>query len=157
INPAFDKTHVHTGAIVGVVNIRNIQLDAPQFQLPGTSAIYQPVLFDGDLQLSDDIQVISGGATDAFGRRLIPSRGIRGYILIDNEKYTSGTVKLPKPSSAAQVQLLLKMKGPAVAPVSCTLGFGGQADKPGLKMRVSQVDVSCDASGTPNLVCAARG
>lgn len=156
IPQAFDPAHIHRGAIQGVVNIRNIQLDAPQFQLPGTSAIYQPVLFDGDLLLQNDVQIISGGST-VNGRKLIPSRGIRGYILIDNEKYKSGSVDLPKPSTAAQIRLLLQMKGPAVAPISCTLGFGGQGDQPGLKMHVSQVDVSCDASGTPNLVCAARG
>jgi hypothetical protein len=87
----------------------------------------------------------------------VPSRGIRGYILIDNVTYKSGTVDLPRPADAAIIKALLQFKGPAVAPLSCTLGFGGQPGQPGLRKRVSQVDVSCDNSPTPNLVCTARG
>ena len=156
ISPAFDTMHIHKGAIQGVVNIRNIQLDAPQFKLPGTAAIYQPVLFDADVWLRDDVEIIAGGST-VGGRKLVPSRGIRGYILIDNVTYQSGGVPLPRPADAATIRALLGFKGPAVAPLSCTLGFGGQAGQPGLRQRISQVDVSCDNSPTPNVVCTVRG
>ncbi|MBP1599073.1 MAG: hypothetical protein H6Q05_4450, partial [Acidobacteria bacterium] len=156
ISPAFDTMHIHKGAIQGVVNIRNIQLDAPQFKLPGTAAIYQPVLFDADVWLRDDVEIIAGGST-VGGRKLVPSRGIRGYILIDNVTYKSGGVPLPRPADAATIRALLGFKGPAVAPLSCTLGFGGQAGQPGLRQRISQVDVSCDNSPTPNVVCTVRG
>ena len=156
IDPAFDAAHIHKGAIQGLVNIRNIQLDAPQFKLPGTGATYQPVLFDADVWLSNDVEIIAGGVTTA-GRKLVPSRAIRGYILVDNVKYQSGSVFLPRPADGATIRLLLQTKGPAVAPVACTLGFGGQPNQPGLRKRVSQVDVSCDNAATLNLVCTARG
>jgi len=137
-----------------VVNIRNIQLDAPQFKLPGRAAIYQPVLFDADIWLRDDVEIIA--AAPPWGTKAGSEPRNSGYILIDNVTYKSGGVPLralPTPRLSGRFLI----QGPAVAPLSCTLGsVGRRANRVCANVSLRSMSVATTRP-TPNVVCTVRG
>jgi hypothetical protein len=164
-DPAFRADHIHPGPILGVVDIRHIRLDGPQIAVPpGGATIWQPVRFDADVAFvtaGTPRLALAGGS--AAGRA--PSRGITGWILIDGPLYDTvskdgaQTVHRVAPASAEQIRDLLQRTGPAVAPLSCTLGLGGTAMEAGIEHFASRVEVACTADlhlaatvrGTPKL------
>jgi hypothetical protein len=164
--PAFTSDNIHPGAIEALVNVRNIQLVGAQFPLPpagGPNAvIWQAVTFDADVafaDVADPLLVVRAGAS---GRR-VPSRGITGWIEIDAPAYhtlskSKEVVRRARPASGPDVFALLAVKGPARAPIDCTVAFGGTQAKPGVVVRASSVDVRCaDDAVTPRLAAAVRG
>lgn len=173
VPPAFDDSQIHRGAIHGVVNIRNVRLSAPQVTIPSgdpgypQGVVFQPVKFDADVLINPAVKVAAGGAEihnpklDLDGT-LIPSREIDGFIQITGIPY-KGTVNgqpdpFAMPASRDQLFALLKSKGPAVAPISCTIQVGGTAGNPSLTQHGVQAAVSCnDDAADPHLVAALRG
>ena len=160
VPPAFQPQQIHPGAVVGVVKIRNIRLSAGQFELGAST--WQPVRFDADVEFragsAPPLEVAGGSSANRT-----PGRGITGWILIDGPKYTvpvdgGTTAKLVRPASGAEVCDLLTVKGPASAPVACTLQLGGIPGKPGLAFNATRIDVSCAGkAGDLHLVAAALG
>ena len=175
VGPAFGNNQIHLGAIRGVLNIRNVRLTAPQFTLPSSAEIiFQPVKFDADVLIDSAIKVVTGGIKfndGALSGTLVPSREIDGFIQITGVDY-GGTVKLKTGPNAGQVVTwifdeppggkhvfeLLQLKGPAVAPIACTIEVGGVQGNASLTQRGVQAAVSCnDDSLDPHLVAALRG
>lgn len=157
--PAFTDSQIHRGAVRGVMNIRNIRLSAGQFAAGGIT--FQPVKFDADVLIDPAVKVIAGGTQIADGT-LVPSREIDGYIQITGTTYT-GTINgvadpFALPVDRGQLFQLLLAKGPAVAPLSCTVAVGGLANNATLTQRGVQAAVSCNDDPTdPQLVAALRG
>ena len=161
IDPAFGDAQIHRGAVGGVINVRNIRLSAPQFPLPSDGTIFQPVKFDADLLVDPGVTVLAGGVASAGGTH-VPGREIDGFIQITGTTY-AGTIDgqpdpFAMPASRAQLFELLQIKGPAVAPITCTVAVGGVAGNPSLTQRCSQATVACnDDPVDPQLVGALRG
>jgi len=159
VPPAFTDSQIHHGAVRGVMNIRNVRLSAAQFPVGGI--IFQPVKFDADVLIDPAVKVIAGGTTVADGT-LVPSREIDGYIQITGTDY-AGTINgqadpFAMPADRGQIFQLLLSKGPAVAPLSCTIAVGGLANNASLTQRGVQAAVSCnDDQADPQLVAALRG
>ena len=159
VPPAFSASQIHRGAIRGVVNIRNIRLSEAQF--PAGGIVFQPVKFDADVLIDPTVKVIAGGTQTVDGT-LVPSREIDGYIQITGTDY-AGTINgvadpFALPASRSQLFQLLLAKGPAVAPLSCTVAVGGLANNASLTQRGVQAAVSCnDDQADPQLVAALRG
>lgn len=159
--PAFASDHIHRGAVGGVMNVRNIRLTAPQFPIPLDGTIFQPVKFDADALIDPAIKVIAGGTKTNDGT-LVPSREIDGFIQITGTTY-GGTINgqldpFAMPASKEQLFDLLQLKGPAVAPIACTIEVGGVQGNASLTQRGAQAAVSCnDDSLDPHLVVALRG
>jgi hypothetical protein len=164
--PAFTKPNVHAGAVEALVNVRNIRLDGAQFPLSpagGTNAVtWQAVHFDADVMFDDSPNprlVVEGGSS----ARRVPSRGITGWIQIDGPKYDTktkdgSTISRVASASATDVFGLLAVRGPARAPLDCSLSLGGTDAKPGLVVRTSSVDVRCaDDPFVPRLVAGVLG
>lgn len=154
---AFQPHQIHPGAVVGVVRIRNIRLSAGQFTLGGST--WQPVRFDADVEFragsAPPLEVAGGSSANRT-----PGRGITGWILIDGPTYKVNvdggtTADLVRPANGAEVCSLLSTKGPASAPIACTLQLGGIPGKPGLAFNATRVDVSCAGSGTDLHLAAA--
>lgn len=157
--PAFPSNQVHSGAVAGLVRIRNIRLSAGQ--LKQGASIWQPVRFDADVQFSPAPSPRLAVAGGSSGNRT-PSRGISGWILIDGPMVPVGGGKsLVRPANGAEIRDLLAVHGPASAPVACTLQLGGIPVRPGLEFQASRIDVTCaNAAGTagaPHLVAAVLG
>ncbi len=161
ILPAFANSQIHRGAIGGVMNIRNIRLTAPQFPIPLDGTIFQPVKFDADVLIDPAIKVIAGG-TSTGGGTLVPGREIGGFIQITGTTY-GGTINgqldpFVMPASREQLFDLMQFKGPAVAPIACTIEVGGVQGNASLTQRGVQAAVSCnDDAIDPHLVAALRG
>jgi hypothetical protein len=159
VPPAFIDGQIHRGAILGVINIRNIRLSAAQFPVGGI--IFQPVKFDADVLVDPAVKVVAGGTQTPDGTR-VPSREIDGYIQITGTDY-AGTINgvadpFAMPADRGQLFQLLLAKGPAVAPLSCTVAVGGPANNASLTQRGVQAAVSCnDDQADPQLVAALRG
>jgi hypothetical protein len=166
--PAFTKPNIHAGAVEALVNICHIRLDGAQFPLPpagATGAVtWQAVHFDADVAFVDshspDPRLAVEGGSSA---RRVPSRGISGWIQIDGPKYDSTTKEgstIPRVASASATDVfgLLAVRGPARAPLDCTVSLGGTDAKPGLVVRTSSVDVRCaDDQVVPRLVAGVLG
>ncbi len=166
--PAFTQPNIHRGAVEALVNVRNIRLDGAQFPLPpagGAGAVtWQAVRFDADVAFVDshapDLRIkVEGGS--AAGR--VPSRGINGWIQIDGPKYDTRTTEgaiIQRVASAGATDVfgLLAVRGPARAPLACSVSLGGTDAKPGLVVRASSVDVRCaDDPLVPRLVAGVLG
>ena len=80
---------VHPGAVLGVVNVRNIRNDGASFELDGRT--WQPVRFDADALLDNGIKIVEG----ASGPHHIPTRDVRGYLLGTNSLPTPAQVRTP--------------------------------------------------------------
>jgi hypothetical protein len=165
INAAFPEQRIHRGAVLGVVNVRNILLRGAQFPVPPAPGpgpvIWQPVTFDADVLLANNIGVSTGGTANPDGTTRVPSRGIDGYIQIDGPKYNitenGQTIQLVAPATDAQLFNLLTRTGPAVAPIACTVETGPKG-KQTLEMRASRGDVTSVIAGSGfQLVAALRG
>jgi hypothetical protein len=135
--------HVHPGAVLGVVNIRNIR------EVKGglTTAFgleYQQVLFDADVVINNAFQVTHGGHREA-GRQLVPSRDVAGYVQLT-------------PGDGADRQHLaelLKKTGPVGGPIACVGNVGGPG---GPQLTAVSMDASIDTTGPDaQLVAALRG
>ena len=165
IAPAFPPQRIHKGAVRGVVNVRNIRLQGADFPVPpppaATPVVWQPVIFDADVLIGNNLTVTAGGVVAADGVH-VASRNITGYIQIDGPPYNvvgsdGKTISLVAPASAANIYELLLRKGAASAPVACAVE-GGPAGKQTLELRTARADVSCnDNAAQPHLVAALRG
>jgi hypothetical protein len=148
IVPAFSDAagDIHRGAVRGVVNIRNIRLTGPVFPVGAVS--FQPVQFDADV-LIDPAVIVKGGLATPAGTR-VPARNIDGYIHIDGpmkphdrKPPAADPVSFVEPATKAEIAALLALKGPAVAPLSCTVSVGGTAVNPAVVLRAAHASVSC--------------
>lgn len=135
--------HVHTGAVLGVVNIRNIREVAGGLIRAG-GIDYQEVIFDADVLIDNAFHVTNGGHMDA-GRQLVPSKDVGGYLQL-----TPGDGPL-----RARLADLLKKTGPVGGPVACIGNVGGPA---GPQLTAVSMDVSINKTGPDaELVAALRG
>lgn len=159
----FTPARRHPGAILGVEDVRRIELVGAQFDLPArpgspdpTPSTWQEVRFDADVLFAAGPAprlVLAGGT--AGGR--CPTRGATGWILIGGPK-DGGAPPRVAPASAAQVFDLLSVRGAAQAPLECSVLLGGTAAEPGLSYRVARVEVGCNGDTLqPHLVAALRG
>ncbi len=168
VPPAFPAPLRHRGAVEGLINVRNIQLDGAQFDVaarPGSGdppTAWQAVTFDADVLFvnsSNPRLVVSGGSSGGT----TPTRGAAGWIQIGGPTYTTvandgQSVQRTRPANAQQVFDLLLLKGPARAPISCALRLGGTDANPGMVFRAIRIDAGCNTdSNAPHLVAAARG
>ncbi|MBI1826028.1 MAG: hypothetical protein HY287_02585 [Planctomycetes bacterium] len=154
--PAHEKAdylgHVHPGAVLGVVNIRNIRevrgglisvsgLDTHQVN---HKLDFQQVLFDADVWISTSFYLTNGGHVHA-GRQLVPSKDIGGYLQL-----TPGDG-----ASRQQLAELLKKTGPVGGPIACIGNVGGPT---GPQLTAVSMDVSINKTGPDaELVAALRG
>jgi hypothetical protein len=164
IAEAFPLPRRHPGAIIGVENVRNIQLNGAQFGIPVVSpqTTWQAVTFDADVLFNEMANPRLASAGGAISGRT-PSRGITGWIQIDGPKYNDvlpngKTIQRVRPANALELYNLLFITGPAMAPIGCVLALGGTAGEPGIVFRAVRGDVSAvNDSGTYHLVAAVRG
>jgi hypothetical protein len=145
--PAHEKAdyvgHVHTGAVLGVVNIRNIREVAGGLISAG-GIEYQEVIFDADVLINNSFHVTNGGHVDG-GRQLVPSKDVGGYVQL-----TPGDGPLRR--SLAE---LLKKTGPVGGPVACIGNVGGPT---GPQLTAVSMDVSINKTGPDaELVATLRG
>jgi hypothetical protein len=145
--PAHEKPdyvgHVHAGAVLGVVNIRNIREVAGGLISAG-GIDYQEVIFDADVLIKNSFHVTHGGHMDG-GRQLVPAKDVGGYVQL-----TPGDGPL-----RASLAELLKKTGPVGGPVACIGNVGGPA---GPQLTAVSMDVSVNKTGPDaELVAALRG
>ena len=133
---------VHTGAVLQLVNVRNIQANGAIFP-PSGAPQWLPVTFDADMQLNAVIAINSG----ATGTNTVASRGITGYLL---ETVTTPPF-IPPPASV----VALLSTNQAAGPVSCTVTIASS----GAQFRGSGVDVTAFMANATQaaIVCALRG
>jgi hypothetical protein len=134
---------VHTGAMLGVFNVRNIREEGAQIQCDGVT--YQPVLFDADIgvAVAAGLNVTAGAfrAVPAFETdqlTLVPSRDLVGYLqLLPVE-----TVPTP-----AQQAALVEQYGPFTPAVSCTVEAGKFGSGAGTVLRCSAFEIGVVTTG----------
>ena len=146
---------VHTGAMLGVFNVRNIREQGAQVQCDGLT--YQPVLFDADVGVAAGVNVTAGAftAVPAFETEqltLVPSRDLVGYLQL-----TVDTVPTP-----AQQAALVEQFGPFTPAVSCTVEAGKFGSGAGTVLRCSAFEIAVVTTGqggnpNPELGVALRG
>jgi hypothetical protein len=133
----------HPGVVKGFFNIRNIrdtdQMYRRTYPAPTGEVQLAAVLFDADVAIEG---VIAGANSE--GR--VPVRDIVGYVQLA----PAGIVL-----SDAQMDDLLKAKGPMGGAIDCVIDIGGS----GLHMRLTQfaLERALSASNQPQVVVAARG
>lgn len=135
--------HVHPGAVLGVVNIRNIR-EVKGGLISAFGIEYQQVLFDADVLINNAFLVTHGGHVEA-GRQLVPSRDVGGYV------------QLTPGDGAGRQQLaeLLKKTGPVGGPISCLGNVGGLG---GPQLTAVSMDASINKTGPDaELVATMRG
>jgi hypothetical protein len=135
--------HVHPGAVLGVVNIRNIR-EVKGGLITAFGLEYQQVIFDADVLINGAFLVTSGGHVEA-GRQLVPSRDVGGYV------------QLTHGDGATRQQLaeLLKKTGPVGGPIACIGNVGGLG---GPQLTAVSMDASISKTGPDaQLVAALRG
>jgi hypothetical protein len=135
--------HVHPGAVLGVVNIRNLrEVKGGLISVSGLD--YQQVLFDADVLINNSFPLAKGGHVEA-GCQLVPSKDVGGYV------------QLTPGDGASRLKLgdLLKKTGPVGGPVACIGNVGGPG---GPQLTAVSMDASVDKTGSDaNLVAALRG
>ena len=146
---------VHTGAMLGVFNVRNIREQGAQVQCDGVT--YQPVLFDADVGVAASVNVTAGAftAVPAFETEqltLVPSRDLVGYLQL-----TVDTVPTPGQQAA-----LVEQFGPFTPAVSCTVEAGKFGSGAGTVLRCSAFEIAAVTTGqggnpNPELGVALRG
>ncbi len=135
---------VHRGPIAGVFNLKNIRELPDQFTCPPAGPtpntfIFRKVLFDADIGIDHQIDVVSGGKastlTDADGNpvTLVPARDLVGYIQLAPDKETAPPEILVE---------LLAQTGPVQPAFSCVVQAGGLGPQTGTVMRASAIEVA---------------
>ena len=135
--------HVHPGAVLGVVNIRNIR-EVKGGLISAFGIDYQQVLFDADVWINNSFHVSNGGHLEA-GRQLVPSKDVGGYV------------QLTPGNGAERKQLaeLLHKTGPVGGPIACVGNVGGPL---GPQLTAVSMDVSISTTGfAAELVAGLRG
>jgi hypothetical protein len=135
---------VHTGALTGVYNVRNIGETGPIEPVSGYD--YQPVLFDADIGVDPSLKLRSGGS----GGR-VPSQRLVGYVQL-----TYGDAPL-----RANLKDLFDKAGPFTPAISCTVEAGAFPAAPGTILRCSAFEISVversSSAPVPALAAALRG
>lgn len=145
---------VHTGAILGVFNVRNIREQGAQVQYAG--ATYQPVLFDADIGIAPSLDVTAGArsAVPAFENTpvtLTPSQDLVGYLQL---------LPVDTALTPPQITALVEQAGPLTPAVSCTVEAGKFGSGTGTVLRCSAVEIDVvnpSEGGDAELGIALRG
>lgn len=146
---------VHSGAVTGIYNVRNIREDGAQFSANlGSTFTFRPVLFDADVQINSSLKVKSGGFTiPGKPGTFVTSRDMKGYIQIQPSDLVDRT----------QLATLLDKVGPTGGNINCIVKVGATGTQKGIDLRAASVDVTyADKLNTskladPDIVATLRG
>ena len=133
---------VHRGPVAGVFNLKNIRELPDEFTCAPASPTpfkFRKVLFDADIGIDHQINVVSGGKASTLkdaGNNpvtLVPARDLVGYIQLSPDKETAPPEILVE---------LFAQTGPVKPAFSCVVQAGNLGAQIGTTLRASAIEVA---------------